>query len=385
MFNITASTLKGIIFSLWLFITALSSFPQHTVQFIISSLPAQNPTDSNLFVAGSFNGWNPQDKNFRFQKEANGNYFMKTKLSDGDYEFKITKGSWDKVECNKTGSGIPNRSFKLSSDTIISLIIDEWADHFEKKPRVSTAGKNVHIIDTAFLIPQLNRTRRIWIYLPPDYSTSKKRFPVLYMHDGQNVFDDLTSFAGEWQVDETLDSISKHKKQMIVVAVDHGGAKRINEYCPYDMEKYGKGEGDLYVDFLVKTLKPFIDKNYRTQKDKQNTFIAGSSMGGLISMYAILKYPKVFGGAGVFSPAFWVGPKIFDDIKTKGRQVNSKIYFYCGGQEGGTMVPDMEKAFEKMRAVSRSKMISSVRPDGKHTESAWRNEFPLFYLWLMAK
>jgi len=84
------------------------------------------------------------------------------------------------------------------------------------------------------------------------------------------------------------------------------------------------------------TLKPYIDKNYRTLADKQNTFIAGSSMGGLISMYAVLKYPKVFGGAGVFSPAFWIGPKIFDDIMKKGIAVNSKIYFYCGGQEGET-------------------------------------------------
>ena len=385
MFNTTVLTLKRMISFLCLFFTVLSSFSQHKVEFIISSVPAQSASDSNLFVAGSFNDWNPGDKNFRFQKGANGNYAMNAKLNDGDYEFKITKGSWEKVECNKAGAGIQNRFFKLSSDTTINLVVDEWQDHFAKKPRVSTASKNVHIIDTAFLIPQLSRTRRIWIYLPPDYSTSKKHFPVLYMHDGQNVFDDLTSFAGEWQVDETLDSISAHKKEMIVVAVDHGGSKRINEYCPYDMEKYGKGEGDKYVDFLVKTLKPFIDKNYRTQKDKQNTFIAGSSMGGLISMYAILKYPKVCGGAGVFSPAFWVGPKIFDDIKTKGEEVNSKIYFYCGGQEGETMEPDMVKAFEEMRAVSRSIMVSSIRPDGKHTESVWKDEFPLFYLWLIEK
>src|ERR1044072_7522726 len=119
--------------------------------------------------------------------------------------------------------------------------------------------------------------------------TKKQPHSFLYMHEGQNVFDDLTSFAGEWGVDETLDSIGNHSREMIVVAVDHGETKRINEYCPYDMEKYGKGEGDQYVDFLVKTLKPFIDKKYRTIKTKQNTFIAGSSMGGLISMYAILK------------------------------------------------------------------------------------------------
>jgi predicted alpha/beta superfamily hydrolase len=374
------------IFTLLILVTSvLLSFSQHTVRFAISTVPVNITSDTNLYIAGSFNGWNPQDKNYRFEKTASGIYFFETKLADGMHEFKITRGSWTKVECKKSGADIQNRFLKLSSDTTINLIIEEWADRFVKKPRVSTASKSVHIIDTAFVIPQLKRARRVWIYLPPGYSSSQKHYPVLYMHDGQNVFDDSTSFAGEWGVDETLDSISRRKKEIIVVAVDHGGQKRINEYCPYDMERFGKGEGNQYLEFLVKTLKPFIDKNYRTEKDKQNTFIAGSSMGGLISMYAVLKYPKVFGGAGVFSPAFWVGPKIFDDIKTKGKQVNSKIYFYCGGQEGDSMEPDMTKAFEDMRKVSKSKMACIVRPDGKHTEWVWREEFPLFYLWLMER
>ena len=376
---------KRVFILLTLLVAVLSCFSQRTVRFSIASLPEYHPSDSALYLAGSFNGWSPQDKNYQFQKEASGNYFFETKLADGMHEFKITRGSWAKVECKKGGADIQNRFLELSSDTSINLIIEEWADRFVKKPRISTARKSVHIIDTAFLIPQLKRVRRVWIYLPPSYTSSQKHYPVLYMHDGQNVFDDSTSFAGEWGVDEILDSISSRKKEIIVVAVDHGGQKRINEYCPYNMEKFGKGEGNQYLDFLVKTLKPFIDRNYRTEKDKQNTFIAGSSMGGLISMYAVLKYPKVFGGAGVFSPAFWVGPKIFDDIKTKGKLVNSKIYFYCGGQEGETMEPDMKKAFEEMRKVSKSKMTCVIRPDGKHTEWVWREEFPLFYLWLMER
>jgi predicted alpha/beta superfamily hydrolase len=372
--------------SLLLFlVTVLLSYSQHSVSFVISSLPVKNPSDGGLFLAGSFNGWNPNDKNYHFQKNDKGNYFLGTKLENGMYEFKITRGGWDKVECKRGGADIQNHFLKLSSDTIIELMVEEWADNIEKKPRVSTAGKNVHIVDSAFFIPQLNRTRRVWIYLPADYSASKKKYPVLYMHDGQNVFDDLTSFAGEWNVDETLDSIGKHSEEMIVIAIDHGGSKRINEYCPYDMEKFGEGEGDKYVDFLVKTLKPFIDKNYRTLKNKQNTFIAGSSMGGLISMYAILKYPRLFGGAGIFSPAFSVGPKIYDDIEGKGAKVNSKIYFYCGAEEGETMVPDTERAFSEMRKVSKSKMVCIIRKDGKHSESVWKEEFPLFYLWLTEK
>ena len=100
-------------------------------------------------------------------------------------------------------------------------------------------------------------------------------------------------------------------------------------------------------------------------------------------MYAALKYPKVFGGAGVFSPAFWVGPKIFDDIKSKGKKVKAKIYFYAGKQESESMVPDMLKAMEEMNRVSSSKMKTVIRDDGKHNEPTWRKEFPLFYEWLI--
>jgi predicted alpha/beta superfamily hydrolase len=106
-------------------------------------------------------------------------------------------------------------------------------------------------------------------------------------------------------------------------------------------------------------------------------------MGGLISMYAVLEYPKVFGGAGVFSPAFWVGPKIFDDIKAKGKKVNAKIYFYAGNEEGESMVPMTIRAFNEMHRVSKSKMAEVIRAGGKHNEPRWRVEFPLFYEWMM--
>lgn len=357
----------------------LSALPQMQVRLELKTLPAAHQTGSDIYIAGSFNGWNPKDEKYRFQQSATGEYFISFSLAAGDYEYKITRGGWDKVECKRGGAGIANRILKIPADTSFQLDIEEWADHVPKKPKISTAGKNVKIIATAFFIPQLKRYRRVWVYLPKGYTTSKSRYPVLYMHDGQNVFEDTTSFSGEWGVDECLDSM---KKKCIVVAVDHGADKRINEYCPYDMERFGKGEGGQYVDFLAKTLKPYIDKRYRTLNDRKNTFIAGSSMGGIISMYAVLKYPAIFGGAGVFSPAFWVGPKIFDDIKKKGKAVNARIYFYGGKKEGERMIPDMLKAFLGMTKVSKSKMTTVIRDEGQHNEPRWRMEFPLFYDWL---
>jgi predicted alpha/beta superfamily hydrolase len=374
------------------FLITLSAVSQQKIRVEINSVPTDNPANSSIFIAGNFNSWNPQNKNFQFQKNDKG-YFLELSLNAGSYEYKITRGGWDKVECSKEGKDIGNRTLKVDANANVGVSIEGWKDLFpsSSQPKKSTANKNVRIIDTAFFIPQLKRTRRVWVYLPPTYNSSTKKYPVLYMHDGQNVFDDATSFSGEWGVDEALDTLGLKYKECIVVGIDNGGDERLNEYCPYDFSlsgiaannKSNVGEGGKYVDFLVKTLKPFIDKKYRTLKDSKNTFIAGSSMGGLISMYAVLKYPKVFGGAGVFSPAFWVGPKIFDDIKARGKKVNAKIYFYAGDEEGTTMVPMTIRAFNEMHRVSKSKMAEVIRAGGKHNEPRWRIEFPLFYEWLM--
>ncbi len=365
-----------------------SAIAQNTARLEIKSLPAYHATGSDIYAVGSFNGWNPQDEQYKFKKDEKGNYFLDLKLAPGKYEYKITRGGWNKVECKKNGASIENRIMTIAANTTINLDIEEWADRFATATRKSTASKNVKVIDTAFFIPQLNRVRRVLIYLPENYSNSKTRYPVLYIHDGQNVFDDATSFAGEWGVDEFLDS--SKARQCIVVAIDNGGTKRLNEYSPYDFTlnpqkpKENKGEGSQYVDFLAKSLKPFIDTKYRTLKDKKNTFITGSSMGGLISFYAVLKYPKVFGGAGVFSPSIWIcKPEMLDLIRAKGKKVNSKIYFYCGKLEGVGMVPDMLKAFEELATVSKSKMTTVIRDDGKHNEPTWRKEFPLFYNWII--
>ena len=370
----------------------LSVAAQQKIRIEINSLPSNNPANSSIFIAGSFNSWNPQNKNFQFQKSEKG-YFLELFLNAGSYEYKITRGGWDKVECSKEGKDIGNRTLKADANTNVDVSIEGWKDLFtsSSQPKKSTANKNVRIIDTAFFIPQLKRTRRVWIYLPPTYNSSTKKYPVLYMHDGQNVFDDATSFSGEWGVDEAIDTLGVKIRECIVVGIDNGGNERLSEYSPYDFRWQTSqtsdtkiaAAGNKYVDFLAKTLKPFIDKKYRTLKNKDNTFTAGSSMGGLISMHAVLKYPKVFGGAGIFSPAFWAAPKIFDDIKTKGKKVNAKIYFYAGTEEGESMVPMTIRAFNEMHLVSKSKMAEVIRAGGKHNEPRWRMEFPLFYEWLM--
>ncbi|MFL5810151.1 MAG: alpha/beta hydrolase-fold protein [Flavisolibacter sp.] len=371
-----------IILSVLVSLIQLVAISQYKVSFVITQLPSYHNINDKIYLVGSFNSWNPGEEKFRLT-QVNNKPGITIELPRGMHEYKFTEGSWDRVESGNNGFPTENRKIKVESDTTINVEIHHWADHFPKKGKQSTAGKNVHVIDTAFYMPQLKRHRRIWIYLPEAYATSGKKYPVLYMHDGQNLFDEATSAFGEWGVDEALDTMGRQHGEMIVVGIDNGGEKRINEYSPYDMDRYGKGEGDLYVDFLVKTLKPFIDRHYRTKKDEENTFTAGSSMGGLISFYAILKYPKVFGGAGVFSPAFWITPQLKSIDPKKAKKVKGKIYFYGGGQESESMVPDMMNVFGQMRQHSKAKMETVIRAEGKHNEPAWRSEFPLFYKWLM--
>ena len=247
------------------------------------------------------------------------------------------------------------------------------------QPSAPTASANVHILDDAFFMPQLNRTRRIWLYLPADYVTSKKRYPVLYMHDGQNLFDAQTSYSGEWGVDEWLDAAGA---QCIVVGIDNGGVKRMTEYNVHDNQQLGKGEGFAYLEFLVSTLKPFIDKHYRTSKTKKDTSIAGSSMGGLISFYAGLYYPGIFGSVGVLSPSFWIVPQVKEEVLelAKKKKYTGQLYFFYGGkQEGTNMVPDMFKVAELMQQYTRAAIRSAVLEDGQHNENTWGRVFPDFY------
>jgi predicted alpha/beta superfamily hydrolase len=253
--------------------------------------------------------------------------------------------------------------------------------------RPSTAQPNVHVLPAPFLIPGLNRERTVRIYLPPGYERSRQRYPVLYMHDGQNLFDAATSYAGEWGVDETLNELSKsHGLRIIVVGIDNGGTDRIHELNPWDNPQYGKGEGVEYMAFVVDVLKPWVDRNYRTRADRRHTVIMGSSMGGLISSYALNHYPGVFGAAGVFSPAYWMAPQLITDTRTHPPPPTARVYFYAGGSESESMVPDMKYMVELLRSAGLPprNLEIEIDPVGRHNEAAWRAQFPHAVAWLFA-
>ncbi len=358
-------------------------FSQVKISFFTGKIQAPKSPLEHLFVAGDFNGWNPADKGWELVKNEGGNYALSKELPAGIIHFKITRGSWNTVECDATGKSIDNRSLVIKGDTNVKLDIAGWQDSFAPAEKKHTATARVNIINENFEIPQLGRERRVWIYLPAGYDTGSKKYPVIYMHDGQNLFDEYTSSYGEWGIDELMDKMPE-QEESIIVGIDHGGDYRLTEYNPYD-SKYGKGRGDDYVQFLVKTLKPYIDAHYRTESDATHTTIAGSSMGGLISMYALLKYPEVFGNAGVFSPAFWNAPQLFDLAKQVVISGQSRFYFVCGDVESDTMVPDMQKMAEIIRArgVKPENAPVTVIKGASHNEKQWNGDWPGFYKWLM--
>jgi predicted alpha/beta superfamily hydrolase len=252
-------------------------------------------------------------------------------------------------------------------------------------PRTPSAQPEVSVLPPQ-RIESLGRERTLRLYLPPSYATSpQRRYPVIYMHDGQNLFDDATSYVGEWHVDETLNALARtHGFEAIVVGVDHGGERRLTELNPWPNPKFGAGEGEAYMRWIVEVLKPMVDRQYRTLPDAAHTAIVGSSMGGLISDYAIHQWPQVFGKAGVFSPAYWTAPPVFDFVRQHPLPAGARVYYYMGGAEGGDMVPLAERMAALTAAEAPAGVASTLHlvPGAPHNEGAWSKELPTALAWL---
>jgi predicted alpha/beta superfamily hydrolase len=356
----------------------------------VTAIPANTPEGAKIYVAGNFNNWNAAEAASIMARQSDGTYQLTISPAVGTVEFKLTRGSWPTVEGNANGAFRPNRTVAYDGTArTVDLSVLTWEDLGGSNPTGGTAAANVFLLDDDFALPQLNRKRRVWIYLPPDYQTAPdKRYPVLYMHDAQNLFDARLSFSGEWQVDESLnDLFKKGDYGCIVVGIDNGGSNRLNEYSPWVNARYGGGEGDEYAEFLVKTLKPYVDGNYRTLVGRQSTGIMGSSMGGLISMYAFSEYQDVFSRAGVFSPAFWFGADApAQHVRANPKEGAGRVYFLAGGAEPAYVADDARKVAAALQAAgfSTSEILTKVPADGQHSEWFWAREFPEAYRWLFA-
>ena len=234
--------------------------------------------------------------------------------------------------------------------------------------------------------PQLGNKRDIVVYLPPSYAKSHKHYPVLYMHDGQNIFDAATSYVGEWQVDEAMEMLAQEGIEVIVVGIPNAGVERLNEYSPFKDAEHGGGKGEDYLDFLSQTVKPMIDAEFRTLPERENTGVMGSSMGGFISIYAYYRRPEVFGKAGVVSPSFWFGDGAIYIFVEGTRQSPGKLYMDVGFKEITLSHLSSRRYLQGVRRMHRILLKKGWQPgedylyvedpEGVHNEAHWARRFP---------
>jgi predicted alpha/beta superfamily hydrolase len=192
--------------------------------------------------------------------------------------------------------------------------------------------------------PELRNRRDVDIYLPASYNTRRDRYPVVYMQDGQNLSDPATAFAGTWELEATLERLAGRGLEAIVVGVYNAGADRLAEYSPFPDRRHGGGDADQYLAFLAQSLKPRIDRTFRTSPERDTTAIFGSSMGGLVSLYAYFRYPSTFGRAGVMSPSIWFGQGSILDFISEARTPPGRLYLDVGTQEGVGTLKDARRA-----------------------------------------
>lgn len=349
---------------------------------VIASWPANTPTGDMLYLAASANSWNPADEAWAFD-EADGAWVLGIPAAAPNvFQGKVTRGSWATVEGSAAGGFLPNRNFDFGETDTVIVHVQSWEG---MAPPPDDLPPNVVVMDEDFFMPELDRTRRVRLFLPSNYDSSDDHYPVLYMQDGQNLFSAQEAFAGEWEVDEAMLAFEGDGYQGgIIVAIDNGGAERINEYTPYANDQYGGGDGAAYSDFVAYTLKPYMDEHYRTLPARDHTGIMGSSLGGLISFYAAMAHQDVFSKVGVFSPSFWFSSEIYDFALDQGMQDDLRFFFLAGGQESANLDAQVTAMVDLLAEAgfAEDQLRYDFVPNGQHSEWFWAQEFPTAFEWL---
>ncbi len=338
-----------------------------------------------VFLAGTFNNWQAGDPRYRLEPIGSSRYAKEVTVSEAwpeTIEYKYTRGDWSEVEVDRFGNPINNRRIPKTI-TYREDRVARWTEggrFFQESflPRLEP-------IEEPFAIPRFIRTRRITALLPHNYYETDRHYPVLYLQDGQNLFDDYAPF-GNWAVDKRLAVLSEQGLgDVIIVAIDHAAEERVLEFTPSFRTRLGEGQGKEYTRFLTNVLKPYVDERFRTIPDREFTGIGGSSMGGLISIYAGLMFPRTFSRLMIFSPSLWVAPQIAAHLLQMRGQFSGRIYLYGGGQEGKTMIPNLERFRSQLHTQTHSEHIQfelSIDPFGQHNEVRWGQEFPRALTWL---
>jgi len=236
--------------------------------------------------------------------------------------------------------------------------------------------------------PQLENERDIDVFLPPSYARTRRRYPVIYMQDGQNLADPERAFAGTWDLLRALDNLAAQGLEVIVVGIPNSGAERLREYSPFADARHGGGGGDAYLAFVERTLKPLIDRRVRTRPEREATGIFGSSMGGLISLYAFFRAPETFGFVGAMSPSLWFAGGAIFHVADAARHWPGRLYLDTGTAEGRRQVRQTREMVRMLRrrAAHPRRQIHYVEARGAgHNEMAWAARFERAVRWLLPR
>ena len=347
-------------------------YSQTKVEFIVTA-PGLTDTEK-VFVTGNqtaLGEWNPGLISLDKINDSTWNKALIFPVNS-TLEFKFTKGNWGEEALDQDGKIPGNTILNVVKDTNITCRVTNWSGTRSKFSGKITGNVKYHpSFEGKNILP-----RDIVVWLPPSYdSIPNKKYPVLYMHDGQNIFDPSTSsFGVDWQIDETADSLIKVKsiEEIIIVGVYNTNKRRV-EYSYSDT-------GYEYIKFIAKELKPFIDSSYRTLSDKENTAVCGSSLGGLISFMMLWEYSDIFSKAASFSPAFKIDSIYNLDFVTpvknySGTKKDIKIYIYNGGVG---LEEDLQPGVDEMLAALKDKGYKSDKDilwikdnSAEHNEAAW--------------
>ncbi len=359
-----------------------------TKELLTLELFTQNDDGRPVYITGSFNNWMCRDERFQMRKLDSGHYqfhFEHDLLPAGSFEYKYLKGGWEAEELDDDGLPPGNRRMEVPRGRVRDLV-PQWKKHAGWYN--ASFYPDIQVLSTRFHVPQLRRRRRVSVLLPWNYQVSDKKYPVLYLQDGQNLFEDSAPF-GTWGVDKQLALLAeKGHGDFIVVAIDHGGKERIKEYLPHPTLKWGDALGREYAEFLRNTLKPYIDANFRTLPGREHTGIGGSSMGGLISLYTGILFPETYSKFMIFSPSLWAAPGVIDHTARLLEHGQNRFFLFVGEKEPGIMVEHTDQLSAHLYrhpAFGKSFSMQYLKEkDAGHNEGAWGRAFPQAASWLYA-
>ena len=283
-----------------------------------------------------------------------------------------------RLDCPRDGApaGWPGVAFYITMqgkdyNMAHSPVIRDYGAHVESANH--TVVGTIKVIEGVWS-PELQNQRDILVYLPASYEYGDRHYPVIYMQDGQNLFDDATSFGCKWGVDETLEAGNRRGLEAIVVGIPNMGERRKDEYSPWAHPGEGGGRGEAYIAFIVETLKPLIDREFRTLREREYTGIMGSSMGGLISLYGFFCCGDTFGFVGAMSPSLWFADRAIYNYMCEAPYVHGRIYLDVGTGEGEEALGDARRmqTWLMSRGYAQGRDLLYVEADeADHGELDW--------------